>query len=229
MGARVIVTPGEITPASFSHPLLVEQKIAPQPQPTAIDEPKPGRAAGRRKPTRAPMPVRLSSPRLQKRASNCDRRVGHDGVRPASRRQQFQAVARPDPHRGRQRRDQRAGHDVRCLVVRGSHAGSAPPRAEAKSEAATAEAEPAAAKPDQVAASDDQPVESTAVGNRDGRNQTPTEPRSRRRPAEKAADSQHRRQERRRRKAEAADEPKATEKPGDSVTAATDARRSPPR
>ncbi|SDP41670.1 Lipoprotein-anchoring transpeptidase ErfK/SrfK [Afipia sp. GAS231] len=38
MGARVVVTPGEMTPASFSHPLLVAQKIAPQP--VVADEPK---------------------------------------------------------------------------------------------------------------------------------------------------------------------------------------------
>src|SRR3982074_1434382 len=38
LGARVIVTPGEMTPASFSHPLLVAQKVAPQPFVT--DEPK---------------------------------------------------------------------------------------------------------------------------------------------------------------------------------------------
>jgi lipoprotein-anchoring transpeptidase ErfK/SrfK len=31
MGARVIITPGTITPASFAHPLLVAQKIVPQP------------------------------------------------------------------------------------------------------------------------------------------------------------------------------------------------------
>jgi len=31
MGARVVVTPGEMTPADFSHPLLMAQKIAPQP------------------------------------------------------------------------------------------------------------------------------------------------------------------------------------------------------
>ncbi len=37
MGARVVVTPGEISPASFSHPLLVAQKVAPQP--VAADEP----------------------------------------------------------------------------------------------------------------------------------------------------------------------------------------------
>lgn len=29
MGARVVVTPGEMTPASFSHPLLVTQKVVP--------------------------------------------------------------------------------------------------------------------------------------------------------------------------------------------------------
>ncbi len=38
MGARVVVTPGEITPASFSHPLLAAVKVAPQPM--AADEPK---------------------------------------------------------------------------------------------------------------------------------------------------------------------------------------------
>jgi lipoprotein-anchoring transpeptidase ErfK/SrfK len=37
MGARVVVTPGEMTPASFSHPLLVAQKVTPQP--AVADEP----------------------------------------------------------------------------------------------------------------------------------------------------------------------------------------------
>ena len=31
MGARVIITPGQIAPASFTHPLLVAQKVVPQP------------------------------------------------------------------------------------------------------------------------------------------------------------------------------------------------------
>ena len=31
MGARVLVTPGEMTPAKFSHPFLVTQKVVPQP------------------------------------------------------------------------------------------------------------------------------------------------------------------------------------------------------
>jgi lipoprotein-anchoring transpeptidase ErfK/SrfK len=43
MGARVIVTPGEITPASFSHPLLAT-KLAPQA--VAAREPKAGTPSG---------------------------------------------------------------------------------------------------------------------------------------------------------------------------------------
>jgi lipoprotein-anchoring transpeptidase ErfK/SrfK len=38
MGARVVITPDEMIPTSFSHPLLVAQKIVPQP--IAADEPK---------------------------------------------------------------------------------------------------------------------------------------------------------------------------------------------
>lgn len=38
MGARVFITPGDVTPASFSHPLLATLKV--QPQPIAAEEPK---------------------------------------------------------------------------------------------------------------------------------------------------------------------------------------------
>src|SRR5579864_777201 len=38
MGARVVVTPGEMTPANFSHPLLPTIKVAPQPEVAAAPE-----------------------------------------------------------------------------------------------------------------------------------------------------------------------------------------------
>jgi lipoprotein-anchoring transpeptidase ErfK/SrfK len=41
MGARVVVTPGELSPTSFSHPLLVTQKVAPQPVATVTPKPDP--------------------------------------------------------------------------------------------------------------------------------------------------------------------------------------------
>jgi len=39
MGARVVITPGDVTPASFNHPLLATLKVPPQP--IAAEEPKP--------------------------------------------------------------------------------------------------------------------------------------------------------------------------------------------
>jgi lipoprotein-anchoring transpeptidase ErfK/SrfK len=65
MGARVLVTPGEMTPSSFSHPLLVAQKVVPQPPMS--------RRPRRRSPqsrTRRPTPMRRSSLRLRRPASN---------------------------------------------------------------------------------------------------------------------------------------------------------------
>src|SRR6266404_6575776 len=50
MGARVVVTPGEMTPAGFSHPLLVAQRVVPQPitepQVDAPSAPKSDKATG---------------------------------------------------------------------------------------------------------------------------------------------------------------------------------------
>ncbi len=49
MGARVVIAPGEISPANFTHPLLVTQKIAPPPatsdQPDATLPPRDDKAA----------------------------------------------------------------------------------------------------------------------------------------------------------------------------------------
>jgi lipoprotein-anchoring transpeptidase ErfK/SrfK len=39
MGARVVITPGDVSPASFVHPLLSTLKVPPQP--AAVEEPKP--------------------------------------------------------------------------------------------------------------------------------------------------------------------------------------------
>jgi hypothetical protein len=77
MGARVVVTPGEMTPASFAHPLLVTQKVPPQPvaEPQADTPPAPKTD----KATEADTPVRraISEANLELRPT-----VGHaEGVR----------------------------------------------------------------------------------------------------------------------------------------------------
>jgi lipoprotein-anchoring transpeptidase ErfK/SrfK len=81
MGARVVVTPGEMTPADFSHPLLVAQKVVPQP--SVADEPKPDAPAATKtdKASDASGAVKstISEARLEPRPT-----VGHDeNVKPA--------------------------------------------------------------------------------------------------------------------------------------------------
>jgi lipoprotein-anchoring transpeptidase ErfK/SrfK len=78
LGARVVVTPGEMTPANFSHPLLAAQKVVPQPitepQVDAPSAPKSDKAS------EADTPIRpaISAASLELRST-----VGHgDGGRP---------------------------------------------------------------------------------------------------------------------------------------------------
>ena len=69
MGARVIVTPGEMKPEPFSHPLLVTQKVVPQP--VAADAPKPDASAKSDKV--ASTETAMPEPKLELRST-----VGHD-------------------------------------------------------------------------------------------------------------------------------------------------------
>ena len=142
MGARVVVTPGEITPARFAHPLLAEQKVVPQP-PSAALEPNPdappaakGRQGGGCRTTVKPTVAEAS---LELRST-----VGHDGSS-GHGRDRFAAV-----------RDQTRTADAsgatnrprsRCPMPRRPR--PTPPQRAArgrsrKSEAAATDAEPAA-------------------------------------------------------------------------------------
>ncbi len=80
MGARVVVTPGEMKPSSFSHPLLVTQKVAPQP---TVAEPQTDTPAATKsdKDSDAGTPIKpaMTQARLELRST-----VGHaDDARPA--------------------------------------------------------------------------------------------------------------------------------------------------
>jgi hypothetical protein len=80
MGARVVITPGEMTPASFSHPLLAAQKVVPQPvtepQVEAPSAPKSDKASE----ADTPIKPAISAASLELRST-----VGHgDGGKPVS-------------------------------------------------------------------------------------------------------------------------------------------------
>jgi lipoprotein-anchoring transpeptidase ErfK/SrfK len=78
MGARVVITPGEITPASFSHPLLAEKRAVPKP--IASNEPQadaPAANTADKATGAAPKPVTAQAS-LELRST-----LGHDdGVKP---------------------------------------------------------------------------------------------------------------------------------------------------
>ena len=110
MGARVVVTPGEMTPASFSHPLLVAQKIAPQP--VAADQP----ANDKSDLPKADMPaVKGDKGADAGSVIKSENSVGQP--RTPLNRGPCRATAGADPHRRRQRRpagNECRGDDIGC-------------------------------------------------------------------------------------------------------------------
>ena len=161
MGARVVVTPGDMTPASFSHPLLVTQKVVPQP--TAANEPQtdalPAAKADKAADAGAAPKPPTSEADLELRPG-----VGHDGgVKPVMDDPSASALLRDQTHTA----DASSGRPATKASVTMSDAGSASPRDEASAatddkapettadlkseEAAKPEAEPAAANAGETA------------------------------------------------------------------------------
>ena len=226
MGARVVVTAGEITPARFAHPLLAEQKVAPQPPPTATLEPNPDAPPAAKADKAAAVPATVkpaSEAALELRPT-----VGHD--KPV-----LGETSRPAREQTRTADASGATNtpvtmsDASPSAAR--DAGSTPPRAEAKSESATAEAEPAAAKPDLIALADAQSVESkpseapiAEIKPADAEAADKAEMK----PAEPVVSAEASSDAAKAEETPKADVPKIAEKAsdpsGDSVTAATDAR-----
>jgi hypothetical protein len=173
MGARVVVTPGDMTPASFSHPLLVTQKVVPQP--TTANEPQtdalPAAKADKAADAGAAPKPPMSEANLELRPS-----AGHNGeVKPVMDDPSASALLRDQTHTA----DASSGRPATKASVTMSDAGSASPRDEASAatdnkagettadlnseEAAKPEAEPAAAKPGETASSEDKPGEAKSA------------------------------------------------------------------
>ncbi len=148
MGARVTITPGEITPSSFSHPLLVAQKVVPapsaEPQADTPAAPKSDKASE----ADTPIKPAISVASLDLRST-----IGHgDGARPD-----------PTPLRDQTHTadagDMTAGNAPVTMTDATPSAGNASEEAAAaKSELTKSEAE-AAAKPGEIVSSDDKPPE----------------------------------------------------------------------
>jgi lipoprotein-anchoring transpeptidase ErfK/SrfK len=159
MGARVVVTPGEMTPAKFSHPLLVAQRIVPQP--IATDEPKadtpPAAKADKGADAAPAMKPATSEASLELRPT-----VGHAaGAMKAERTHTADASGAMSATNGPVTLSDaapsggNASPRAETVSVRETDASNA----EAKPETAKSEAEPAGMERTDTASSDDRPAE----------------------------------------------------------------------
>ena len=161
MGARVIVTPGELSPAPFSHPLLVTQKVVPQPVAAEVPKPDPSAKADKVANAEPATP----EPKLELRST-----VGHDDHLSAV----LNEPSAPAPLNDQTRTaDAGASPAARASVTMSDATTSAPQAAgehadnainnEPKSDTVKAEAEPVTAEiTDKTAAAaptDEKPVE----------------------------------------------------------------------
>src|ERR1035437_6807126 len=182
MGARVVVTPGGITPASFSHPLLATQKVVPQPIAASDPQTDVPAAAKSDKASDADTTIKpvISEASLELRST-----VGHDDAqKPVMGEPPTATLFRDQTHTADASGNMPATKDPVTMTDAAPSGGNASPRdeaaadsapsitadavsvktgdaskAEAKSEAANSEAEQATAEPGEMAPSADKPVE----------------------------------------------------------------------
>jgi lipoprotein-anchoring transpeptidase ErfK/SrfK len=155
MGARVVITPGDMTPSNFSHPLLVAQKVVPQPavgdQPQTDTPPAP-------KADKASSAEPVAKPTIA--AANLELRstVGHvDGIKSVMREPSAPAPVR-DPTRTADASSALPANNAPVTMSDATRSGgNSPSREEAA--AAPPAAEPATAEHHEAASSDDRPVE----------------------------------------------------------------------
>ena len=168
MGARVVVTPGEMTPESFSHPLLVAQKVVPQPAAEPQADAPPAPKSDKASEADAPIKPATLQAKLELRPT-----VGHaDGAKPIIGEPRASTSLREQTHTADASGGMPATRPAVTITDAASSTGNATPPEELRSDGApvsaadaahpqtaTSEAELVAAKPAETASSDDRPVE----------------------------------------------------------------------
>ena len=186
MGARVVVTPGEITPSSFSHPLLAARKVVPQPAAEPQADVPPAPKSDKASEADKPVKPAVSEASLELRST-----VGHGGGAKADIAKASASRALCDQtHTADAGIDRAASKAPVTMTDAARSGGNASPREDAatdnppptlandvapkagdassaettpeaaKSETARSEPEPATIKQDETASSDEKPAES---------------------------------------------------------------------
>ncbi len=173
MGARVVVTPGGITPASFSHPLLVAQKVVPQPTTEPQADVPPAAKSDKASDAGSAIKPATSGVNLELRST-----VGHDGGVKAATDEPSAPKPLSDPTRTADASgDMPATKTPVTMTDASPTGGNVSPvsgdavsvktdeasKADTKSETGKPQAEPATAKPAETASSDTTPAEAAAA------------------------------------------------------------------
>jgi lipoprotein-anchoring transpeptidase ErfK/SrfK len=159
MGARVVVTPGDVTPAAFSHPLLATVRVPPQP--VAAEETKADLAVIQRKPAETEASAAIADAKIELRST-----VGHaDDIKRTN------DESRPSPPSQVQTADASAALSVARSSSVMSDATPAGKRTPQPTESAVSDkqdiskaasevspTEPIAARPDEAAPTDEKPT-----------------------------------------------------------------------
>jgi lipoprotein-anchoring transpeptidase ErfK/SrfK len=174
MGARVFVTPGELTPpASFTHPLLPAMKVVPQPPVTETDEPVAAKAdKGAADDTATKLELRPT--------------VGHSGITPVTLRDQTHtadasgdgsdvksAMTMSDAPKVVAKADNKVDSAPSTSVDPANHATIAEAKTGIKSSDTEATAKPVEAKPDAAAKAEGKPDQVEAAAKPDGESARP--------------------------------------------------------
>jgi len=167
MGARVVVTPGDITPAAFSHPLLATVKVLPQP--VAAEETKTDLAAVQRTEKPADIEAKNTAPEFADTKIELRSTVGHaDDTKRADNESRLSTSPQVQTADASSALPATSPSNVMSdAAPAGEHmpqpAESAVADKQNVSEAAAevSPTEPKATKPDEMAASDDKPANET--------------------------------------------------------------------
>jgi lipoprotein-anchoring transpeptidase ErfK/SrfK len=156
MGARVVVTPGEITPASFSHPLLAALKVVPQSM--AADEPKSDAPIAAKADKAADADVK-AKPAITEAAVELRSTIGHgDSVKPAIDEPKASAPLREQTRTADAGNTLPASKAPVTMSDATSTGSNALPAAEQSVSVKDGDTSKDDATPDEVASSDDKPA-----------------------------------------------------------------------
>jgi lipoprotein-anchoring transpeptidase ErfK/SrfK len=170
MGARVVVTPGEISPASFSHPLLATKRVVPKP--VAANEPQTG-ASRATKADNAAAADAAAKPVFAEASLELRSTLGHDnGLKPAIAEQAAATSLRVQTRTAYASGDMPAANaSVTSDAAPGAKSETANSEAEpppattesAPSEPAKSEPDATAAKHSEMTSADDKPADAAKL------------------------------------------------------------------